>query len=293
MMNVRGNVPITKVSDTKDREQVVVALAGNDAMPHEMPVFNCPEVLRTDDLPHVYTEASSHIVSCNNFAASIATRCAFSVGSMVNKVVAEATHLINEGELVQHGDLHVITQIADTCKKLKHQSLLNIAASCCCSYCSSLTARWRRQDDNALLYNSGDACHLTEVKLYCRSREFEGMSKTTLFQLSRVSAEYSESSVFSMGVPGMSHQQIHNDLYKMCSPLCASGTLPFVPHHVVAAGQLKGLELFHFVDGDSGYLVVSRIPSMNRYVCNGFEVSFKDSERKETWIRIFIPSILD
>ncbi len=35
---------------------------------------------------------------------------------------------------------------------------------------------------------------------------------------------------------------------------------------------------------DSGYLVVSRIPSMNRYVCNGFEVSFKDSERKETWI---------
>ncbi len=33
MMNVRGNVHITKVSDTKDREQVVVALAGNDAMP--------------------------------------------------------------------------------------------------------------------------------------------------------------------------------------------------------------------------------------------------------------------
>ena len=163
------------------------------------------------------------------------------------EVVAEAKDLINEGELVQHGDLHVITQIADTCKKLKHQSLLNIAASCCCSYCSSLTARWRRQDDNALLYNSGDACHLTEVKLYCRSREFEGMSKTTLFQLSRVSAEYSESSVFSMGVPGMSHQQIHNDLYKMCSPLCASGTLPFVPHHVVAGGQLKGLEVFHFV----------------------------------------------
>ncbi len=33
MRNVRGNVPLTKVSDTKDREQVGVALAGNDAMP--------------------------------------------------------------------------------------------------------------------------------------------------------------------------------------------------------------------------------------------------------------------
>ncbi len=54
---------------------------GSDAMPYEMPVFNCPEVLRTDDLPHVYTEAASHIVSCNNFASSIATRCAFRWGA--------------------------------------------------------------------------------------------------------------------------------------------------------------------------------------------------------------------
>ena len=72
---------------------LVGTTGGSDAMSHEMPVFNCPEVLRTDDLPHVYTEASSHIVSCNNFAASIATRCAFSVRSMVNKVVAEAKDL--------------------------------------------------------------------------------------------------------------------------------------------------------------------------------------------------------
>ncbi len=135
------------------------------------------------------------------------------------EVVAEAKDLINEGELVQHGDLHVITQIADTCKKLKHQSLLNIAASCSCSYCSSLTARWRRQYDNALQYNSGDACHPTEVKLYCRSGEFEGMSKTTLFQLSRVSAEYSESSVFSMGVPGIRYTMICTRCVHHCVPV--------------------------------------------------------------------------
>ena len=98
---------------------------------------------------------------------------------------------------MQHGDTHVIAQIESTCKKLKHDSLTTIAAACSCCHCSSLTDTWRRQeeDDNSLPYNTGDACHPTEIKLYCRSREFDGLSKTALFQLSRACTKYPESTI--------------------------------------------------------------------------------------------------
>ena len=75
-MNVRGNVPLTKVSEIRDREQVVMALV-NNAMPQDdirPPLFHCPNVVHANDLPLLYNEASSHIVTCNNFASSIATR---------------------------------------------------------------------------------------------------------------------------------------------------------------------------------------------------------------------------
>ena len=55
-----------------------------------------PTLLHVITLPLMYNEASSHIVTCNNFASSIATRCAFSVGNMVSEVVAEAKDTINQ-----------------------------------------------------------------------------------------------------------------------------------------------------------------------------------------------------
>ena len=61
-------------------------------------------------------------------------------------------------------------------------------------------------------------------------------------------------------------------------PTCASGTLPLVAHHCISADGLKG-QVFHFFDGDSGYLVASKILSMSSYVIAGFEVAFKDSGR--------------
>ena len=76
-------------------------------------------------------------------------------------------------------------------------------------------------------------------------------------------------------VLGISHQQIHNDFFRMCSPLSASGTLPLVPRRCVIDG-LKSLGVFHFVDGDSGCLVVSEIPSMSDYVRYGYEVTFEN-----------------
>ncbi len=73
-------------------------------MPHEMPVFDCPDVMHTNDLPHVYDEASSHMVRCNNFASSLGMRWDMKLRT-------------NEDELVQHGDVHAIREIKSTCKK--------------------------------------------------------------------------------------------------------------------------------------------------------------------------------
>ena len=91
------------------------------------------------------------------------------------------------------------------------------------------------------------SCHPTEIKLYCRSREFDVLSKTALFQQSHACTTYPESSLFSMGVPGISHHQMYTDFFQMCSP-------PLVAHHCISGNKLKGLEVFHFVDGDLLYL---------------------------------------
>ena len=53
LMNVRGNVQLTKVSEIRDREQVVMALV-NNAMPQDdirPPLFHCPNEMHASDLP--------------------------------------------------------------------------------------------------------------------------------------------------------------------------------------------------------------------------------------------------
>ena len=56
--------------------------------------------------------------------------------NMANKVVAEAKDIIDQGELVQHGDVHV---------KSLTMRLMTIAAACSCCHCSSIADKWRRR----------------------------------------------------------------------------------------------------------------------------------------------------
>ena len=241
-------------------------------------------------LKELYLGAYGCISECRELRDAFDTQCDYKIGCVVSELVTKAIPLENiadERSTIHHGSAHVVKNLADTCKKQRCEEILRILNLCDCQKCTILKQKWVGSSDDldTLPYASGEACLPTEIDMSVASMKCTNVCKTTLHRLADIAKTYPQDSAFALGICGIPRNVLHAGALPLCNSLPIGARVPLFTRFEIPGG-LDALSSIHFVDGDSGYIVLDHFPGLKEKYSN-FSKEVKIGESNlvtELWI---------